>query len=62
MMAGVEDEAQRALTAQELADASAMGFSVTTCRVCKRPTLWRKGPHNAQPAICGRRKCMETPL
>jgi len=53
------DDAERALTIHEIAEATALGMQVSTCRICGRPTLWKQGPRSAQPLTCGRRKCLE---
>ena len=59
MMATAEEEAERALSIEELSAAAALGFEVAICLVCKRPTLWRQGPRNAEPLLCGRFRCQE---
>lgn len=61
-MMATEEEAERALTRLEQADARNLGFSVATCVACGKPTLWKKGEHNKEPETCGRRACEEKML
>ena len=57
-MMDIEDKSKEALSIHELAEASKDGFDVSTCLVCNRPTLWRKGTY-FDVATCGRQACMQ---
>lgn len=54
-----DEDAVRALTIHELAEASALGLTVATCRVCKRPTLFVLSKQvSVEPVTCGRMPCL----
>ena len=59
MMADTDDKAQQALSITELDAASKLGLEVTTCRICKRPTLWMKGSLKLEWMTCGRSVCLD---
>lgn len=60
MMADADELAQQALTAEELAEAAKMGYRVSTCVSCKRPTLSMPSDYRpVAPITCGRQKCIE---
>ena len=58
-MMDTEDKAKQALSIQELDAASKLGLEVSTCRICKRPTLWMKGSLKIEQVLCGRSACMD---